>query len=226
MTQRRITGNAKIYSVKNTVVYPNSPLCGDTYFFLGSSITYGSASFGESMADFLAKKHQCHVIKEAVSGTTLLDSNDASYVKRIANFDKGAKIDGFITQLSTNDIYYNRPGEISSSFTISDFDTTTTIGAIEYIIAYAKTYWKCPIFFYTNSFFNNSLYSQLVNTLGQIAQKWGIRIIDLYTDSKFNQIETDQRRLYLADDVHPKRAGYKEWWLVKFEDALISAKKL
>ena len=42
-----------------------------TVLFLGSSVTYGSASGGVSFADLMVKECGIKMIKEAVSGTTL-----------------------------------------------------------------------------------------------------------------------------------------------------------
>ena len=38
--------------------------------FLGSSVTYGSASGGVSFADMICEKNGYDLVKEAVSGTT------------------------------------------------------------------------------------------------------------------------------------------------------------
>lgn len=51
--------------------------------FLGSSVTYGAASQGVSFADFIARRNGCEAIKEAVSGTTLVDNGSDSYVSRL-----------------------------------------------------------------------------------------------------------------------------------------------
>ena len=61
------------FSVKTVQKRENSPLEGKLFYFLGSSVTYGAASDGESMADFLAALTGCTCVKEAVSGTTIFD---------------------------------------------------------------------------------------------------------------------------------------------------------
>ncbi|MBE6679988.1 MAG: SGNH/GDSL hydrolase family protein, partial [Ruminococcaceae bacterium] len=58
-------------------------LKGKNIFFLGSSVTYGSASGGISFAEMLAKQYEFNYIKEAVSGTTLVDIGENSYVSRL-----------------------------------------------------------------------------------------------------------------------------------------------
>ncbi|MBR5506784.1 MAG: SGNH/GDSL hydrolase family protein, partial [Clostridia bacterium] len=103
--------------------------------FLGSSVTYGDD--GWSMCEYVRQEMGCNVTKWAVSGTTLADVSDDSYVSRLKKqINTQDRCDCFVCQLSTNDAGRNLPlGEISSSKNIDDFDLSTVIGAIEYIIA-------------------------------------------------------------------------------------------
>ena len=78
-------------------------LKGKTVLFLGSSVTYGSAAGGVSFAECMAEELGIHCIKEAVSGTTLADLDDTSYVARLKKLDPQLPVDLLICQLSTND---------------------------------------------------------------------------------------------------------------------------
>ena len=60
----------------------------------------------------------------------------------------------------------------------------------------------------------------MVKGLYQIAEKWNVTVIDLYSDEAFNDITEAERALYMSDPIHPTKAGYREWWLPKFEEAL------
>ena len=71
-----------------------------TVLFLGSSVTYGAASGGVSFAELMVDVCGIHCIKEAVSGTTLADINDDSYVARLKKVDTSQTVDLFICQLS------------------------------------------------------------------------------------------------------------------------------
>lgn len=217
-------GNREEYSVKNTPALSDSPLKGKTYFFLGSSVTFGSASKEESMADFLAKRNGCTCIKEAVSGTTLADQNARSYVSRLNAYlqkaDRAATLDAFICQLSTNDTRNTELGVVTEDR--DSFDKNTTFGAIETIIATVKNVWNCPIVFYTNSYYKNERYAEMVEGLERIREKWDISVLDLYSDEAFNDITPEERTLYMHDEIRPTRAGYREWWLPKFEELLKS----
>ena len=180
--------------------------------FLGSSVTYGSAAGGVSFADIICAKSSFEMIKEAVSGTTLVDEDDSSYVSRLKRIDTDSA-DLFICQLSTNDASLGKPlGEISEVFDKDSFDTKTVAGAIEYIIAYARKNWGCPIAFYTGTKFDSKPYSDMVALLKEIAEKWGIVVIDLWNESSFNEVSQEDYARYMSDPIHPTLEGYKEWW--------------
>lgn len=216
-----LKGNNEKYSVSQTLSLADRSLNGKTIYFLGSSVTYGSAALGESMADFIAKRNDCTIIKEAVSGTTLFDNGESSYVQRLKKFDVNCAPDVFICQLSTNDsMSKDKLGSVSQSTQSNDFDKTTTCGAIEYIIDYVKKNWNCKIIFYTNPYFNRPTYKNMVDLLHQISKKWEIAVIDLYNDAEFNAITKEQRELYMDDEIHPTRAGYLEWWTPVFEQKI------
>lgn len=179
--------------------------------FLGSSVTYGSASNGISFVELLARKYKFDFIKEAVSGTTLVNDNDTSYVGRLKKI-KDSNIDLFVCQLSTNDATLNKPlGNIDSS------DEKTIIGAILTIIDYVKQKYNCPIYFYTNSYYKNDNYLKMVEALYNIKTIKDINIIDLYNDKLFNNISKKKRGKYMKDDIHPSLVGYRYWWLKKFD---------
>ena len=197
---------------------------GKTFFFLGSSVTYGSASGGKSFVDYIEDNNHCTCIKVAVSGTTLVDNGSNSYVQRFlkrAERYKDETIDHFICQLSTNDATQNLPlGKISESKNKEDFNTKTIVGAMEYIIAVAQETWGCPVAFYTGPYYNSANYQKMVDALFQLQEKWGIGIIDFWNDEEARQMDAATKRKYMADDIHPTAAGYKEWWTPVFDQYL------
>ena len=223
-----VKGNKAEYSVAETPALADSPAAGLTFFWLGSSVTWGAESEGESMADFIGKKYGVTTVKEAVSGTTLAAYAPDSYVERLdaylARDDRAQRVDAFICQLSTNDTpYTDRYGSVTPDFMTDPalFDTGTTFGALEYIVARAKETWDCPVYVYTNPPTGKPAYGQLVEGLYTLAEKWDVTVIDLYGDEAWGAISDSERALYMADAIHPTRAGYREWWLPKFEQALL-----
>jgi lysophospholipase L1-like esterase len=214
-------GNAKQYSVAQTESLGNTDLTGKTIIFLGSSVTKGAAAKGESFVDFMEKRDGMIGVKEAVSGTLLVDTKENSYVSRIKTIDPAIDADAFVCQLSTNDATKKQPlGRISDSFSKDDFDTKTVAGAIEYIISYAKETWDSPVIFYTGTQFESEEYEEMVFLLLQIQKKWDIGVIDLWNNEAMKQVNKGDYKLYMVNEIHPSRAGYREWWTPVFESYL------
>ena len=200
----------------------SSPLKGKTIIFLGSSVTYGSAAGGQSFVELFETLDGVKAVKEAVSGTTLADTAADSYVSRLKRLDTGMKADCVVVQLSTNDASKKLPlGDISGSTELSSFDTQTVTGAMEWIICYSRDTWDCPVVFYTGSRYDSTEYAAMVSRLKELQGKWGIGVIDLYTEDAFNDIDGDSYARYMSDPIHPTKAGYAEWWFPKMEADLI-----
>ena len=195
----------------------NSPPEGRVIVFLGSSVTYGECSGGVSFADMMEMRGCCRAIKEAVSGTTLVDAGPDSYVSRLKRLSV-PRADLLICQLSTNDATQRKP-----LGTPGNRDTATVAGAIEEIIAIARARWRCPILFYTNPRYDSAAYGEMVRLLKELQAKWGFAILDLWNDAAFNDLSPEQRARYMADAIHPTRAGYEEWWLPAFLLAVAAA---
>lgn len=214
-------GNSEKYSVANSfsdISYPN--LQGKRIIFLGSSVTYGSASKGESFAEYMEKFDGIIPIKEAVSGTTLVDNGEKSYIQRLKRLDKNMQADLLVCQLSTNDATKKLPlGDVSDSFDMNDFDTGTVAGAIEYVIAYSKAVWDCPVVFFTGTKYKSEQYGKMVDLLLEIQEKWDIGVIDLW-NSDINNVSKADYKLYMANGIHPTRAGYRDWWTPEFRKYL------
>jgi len=216
-----LPGNKLEYAVASVEKTRGGILDGKTIIFLGSSVTEGAGSCGESFVDYLKHKDGVATIKEAVSGTTLVTIDDNSYIPRMKSIDTSIKADAFVCQLSTNDATQGLPlGAVCDSFDCEDFDTTTIAGAIEYILSYAKDTWKCPVVFYTGTRYDSEEYGKMVALLWKIQKKWNCGVIDLWNDTELNNITRKQRDLYMNDGIHPTRAGYLKWWLPKIENYL------
>ena len=214
-------GNYEAEELNNVTLNSDSVLNGKTVIFLGSSVTKGFGSMGVSFVDYLEKKDGIIAVKEAVSGTTLADVNDKSYVSRLKRINPDINPDAFVCQLSTNDATKKIPlGEVAQGFELNEFDTQTVAGAIEYIIFHIKLLWDCPIVFYTQAKYDSEQYAQMVELLQKIQKKWDVTVIDLWNNEAFNAISDEQRDLYLVDKIHPTKAGYLDWWLPEFENGL------
>ena len=60
-------------------------LSGKNFIFLGSSVTKGMAAYGKSFVDMIAARNHSNVIKEAVSGTTLVEKGKKNYITRLTH---------------------------------------------------------------------------------------------------------------------------------------------
>lgn len=169
-----------------------------------------------------------------------------SYVNRLIhskNFSRDDQIDAFICQISTNDCTADRLSKRGTMTPegvedLDQFDVATTLGAVEYIIEYVLETYFCPVYFYSGAYFgdgNNkamrqngnpkgSDYGILVSQVKEIAKKWdaigGVRVgvIDLYNDKAFNAAASDAYYAWsTSDPIHPKKAGYLQWWMPYFE---------
>lgn len=216
-------GNASEYSSEHIKQMDNSPLLNQKVLFLGSSVTYGECSLQDGIPEYFGRRFGCSFTKEAVSGTTLVDTDETSYVSRLLNnVDTSDQYDLFICQLSTNDATQGKPfGSLSASRKMADYDKSTIIGAIEYIIAYVMDTWKCKVMFYTGSRYDSKAYEQMVRVLYEIAEKWKIDVIDLWSDDSFNDISDENRSIYMNDPIHPTKAGYMQWWCPEMEKQVL-----
>ena len=176
-----------------------------TMLFLGSSVTYGSASHGISFVDIIRDVYGANCIKEAVSGTTLADIGEKSYVSRLKAIDKDIKLDLFICQLSTNDA--SKKIEMSN---IKD--------AICFILDYVERIFGCPIVFYTGTYFKSDEYAKMIELLYDLKKEYNFYILDLYHDEEMLCIGKEEYQQYMSDPIHPTLLGYEQWWTPKFVD--------
>lgn len=213
-----LAGNASAYSFDAIVAMENSPLAGKNVLFLGSSVTNGHSSLYSSIPEYIAARFGCNYTKEAVDGTTLVDNGASSYVQRlITKVDPADKYDLVVVQLSTNDASKNQPlGEIAKG----DYNTATITGAMEYIVNYVKGAWDCPVVFFTNAKFDSEPYAAMVKRLCELQSKYGIGVLNLWDNAQFNDITAEQRSIYMYDNIHPTKAGYRDWWGPELEQQL------
>lgn len=220
---KKLPGNSATYDFDKIELLEDNPLEGKHLCILGSSVVFGAASLQNSIGEYFQHRLGMDLTKEAVSGTTLADKGGSSYVDRLQTLDPDADFDLFICQLSTNDATLGCPlGEVSKDGT---FDTKTTTGAMEYIITYAQKTWGCPVYFFTGARYDDTDYAAMVDRLMELKEKYDIGVLDLWHGDDFNNITDEQRELYMHDDIHPTKAGYRDWWGPELEKQLLASYK-
>ena len=210
----------------------------------GDSVIYGSSTNGVAVSEFLSKTTGCLCVKDAISGTKLqcIDNDPLSFLSRVVSgttLKPDKEIDGFFIQISVNDVSslnYKNMGDLSSqtNINLNSFDVSTTLGSLEYIVNYIENTWDCPIFlctqsFYENSgsrqagFFNPDWYTVLLDKVYSLIDKYDtfsnfdVEIINLFYDDAFNNAVSDLYFDWAMDDsIHPKLAGYRNWWTPYF----------
>ena len=203
VTNYYCTTNKNDYNIGDTVTQDSKAL----YYFLGSSVTYGSNTNGVSFVDILPDRLKCTVLKNAVSGTTLVEGNN-SYIQRLKQMPINANVEHLVVQLSTNDATQNKPlGTLTADGTTS-YDTNTIIGAIEEIISYAKKTWNCDVTFYTNPKYSSANYETMISALYQVQAKWNIGILDFYNYRDMVELSDQTLSSYMSDAIHPNSKGY------------------
>lgn len=76
--------------------------------------------------------------------------------------------------------------------------------------------------FFTGSYYESEEYSAMVDRLLELKEKYGIGVLDLYTNDAFNAISEEDRALYMDDNIHPTKAGYSRWWGPEMEAQLLA----
>lgn len=218
-----------------------SSLKGKTIGYLGSSITVGFRSENVAFPDYIGKITGSTTVKQAITGGPLAKKDgvrdEVSYITQLENnLSKNENLDALVVQLSTNDTTLGiEMGEVSSSQNKEDYDYSTVIGAMEYIIAYAKEKWDCPVIFYINPYLSDEViekfakennanveeikdayqntYEKMIDALYKVQNKWNIGVIDMWNNDAFKNIDIDLRsNYYMADIIHPTKAGYLFWY--------------
>lgn len=211
--------------------------------FLGSSIFYGEANRGLSFIDMLRDNCQTvKITKETLSGTTLANRPymDNSYIQRLERVVQEnhatkpvTQYDALIVQLSTNDFYLGIDEGKLTPYKFRDlscFDTSTIIGAIEYIISFALklnpdiqiAFISCPIL---SSWKNRESYKKFNDEIiPKIINKWNIEFLDLLNykckSDELYKIDKKSLKGYFSDEIHPNKLGYEEFLCPIIKDFL------
>ncbi len=197
-------GNASEYDIDTIKEDISSPLKGKNICCLGSSVTKGFGSLDVSFPEFLSKECGITFLKEAKNGTTLVNEGEDSYVSRLYRIDTKDRFDCFVVQLSTNDA--SKGKELGKA---DDIDDKSICGAINTIISYIEENYHCPILFYTNPYYEMENYKCMVSLLHEIEKNRKIYVLDLFNDKEFNSELNKDKDLYMVDDIHPSKAGYR-----------------
>ncbi|MGN0458716.1 MAG: hypothetical protein ACI4IL_07085 [Eubacterium sp.] len=191
----------------------------NTVIFLGTDFTVGTKS-KESFTDQLEQQEIIRPAVFAKKGIKMVDdgkkNNYISLLKSIPT--KHAAPAMLMCELSYYDAKKDsRLGKLSDGYNLEDFDTSTVIGAMEYIICYSQETWGCPVTFYTCYYNDSNSYKKMVDALYEVAEKWSIDVIDFYSPMD-TRISLQNKKKYLADKLNPTKEGYENIFTPKFKE--------
>ena len=205
-------------------------LNGKTVLVFGDSIMHGAGNNDNGIADLLSDKYGTISADYSVSGATMgVRTDDPQYtvdeVHHIAKQVRNAiaasvSPDLIIFDGGTNDIGGEIPiGTMSEVYTQPSAENYFANGFETVAYLLMKNFVGVPIIYMrahnmsSRSYAGQVSYGELGN---QIAEKWGIRIVDMY--KRMNTQLAEYRTAYLADYTHPNAAGYNKYYIPAIED--------
>lgn len=243
VTGMKNEGNSDKYNPELQTVNVNSPIKGKNLLWLGSSVFQGFGSGKTSPALFIDAIDGTSSVIEVKGGTFLASINgeigggvsgsidaQSSYINRLRTHDTTTdpNIDLVVVQLSTNDSKGQCvTGTVGTNFDPATFDETTTVGALEAIISYAKETWGARVLVISGTYFedemtysggqSSEIYKLMIERCHELDEKWGddFTILDLWNnDAVYQGVTTGDTlwRSYMSDAIHPTKKGYLEWW--------------
>lgn len=211
-----LPGNAPEYSFDQILPVENSMLKDSRVLVLGSSVAQGTASMGYGISEYLQYRFGCTCTKDTVRGTTIADTGPQSILKRLKTHTSDEVYDLVICQLSTNDATKRLPVGRAGK----EKDSETIWAGLSDIIDYVRQTWGCPLVFFTSCRFVNDRYDAMVAALHELTDATTVGVLDLWNNRNFNTISKTERKLYMADSIHPTMAGYRDWWGPELERQL------
>lgn len=213
----------------------NSGITGKKLYIDGDSIMYGYGANGYAIGEYLRDKYNMKLTKGAVTGATLSTSFNNNICSRMTALSEDYDViifDGGVNDKSKN----LTVGAMTNGF--DDFDTNTTIGALETICRHLALNYEnaMKIFVITHEITlgkpsnytrNKSLIEYMENFI-PILNKWGIHYINMLDSGLKAFNENFSKKYFLIDNnnpngdrIHPNLAGYKTFYFDKIEKALL-----
>ena len=212
-------GNNDEYNVEQLKKNEDSVMQGDPYVFLGSDFTFGAKSDGQSFVDYLEAVDGIKCKKYGGDGYKLNGKGENTLVycfSKAVEKDVYPKV-VFCEVPACNAKGRQNNGELSSSYYIGDYDTTTLYGAMEYLCASADLNWGCKVVFITCPTNDDKKYAEIAEAADAVAEKWGSKVINFYNNDEIS-FDKSEKSLYMVDNSSPTKAGYNKVYAPKVEE--------
>lgn len=214
-------------------------LYGKTIYSDGDSLAVGAGSGNRSYSHILAEKYNMTLTSRAVTDTTIAMRTDApegkeSIYERVMDMKKyGENFDYIILDGGANDIFKQvQLGTITKDVN-TEFDTYTTLGALEAICQYLNmNYFSAKkLFVFAHTFTDSRERQKFVfKRMKEVLEKWGIPYVDIGEVANLSnwnlktgsEWESSVAKDYFASDMlHPNLLGYQEFYFPYVENALL-----
>lgn len=213
--------------IKEIVGSQGNKLENKILFNFGDSIAAGDGNNGKGYAELFSTKYNMICYDFAVGGATLGETASNNITTQVNTaLSKGIVPDYILIEGGTNDIAsYNVPiGQISSDYNINNFDKTTTIGGLEWIISTLKSNFpNAKMAFVSVHRMGSRGYSSQIERQGacvDTCKKWSVPIIDVFNRGNLNTFLGEYHKFTNptesqpnGDRTHPNQLGYDTFYL-------------
>ena len=213
--------------IKEIVGSQGNKLENKILFNFGDSIAAGDGNNGKGYAELFATKYNMICYDFAVGGATLGETASNNITTQVTTaLSRGLTPDYILIEGGTNDIAsYNVPiGQISNDYNINNFDKTTTIGGLEWIISTLKSNFpNAKMAFVSVHRMSSRGYTEQIERQGrcvEICKKWSIPVIDIFNRGNLNTFLSQYHKFTNptssqpnGDRTHPNQLGYDTFYL-------------
>ena len=210
-------------------------LKGKRALSFGDSIMYGAGNDGEGVSEITAIKYGMTCIDYAVSGATFGECKGRGHIPdqlRKAH-DKKRAADVILLDGGTNDVNHTSFGKLTNGYDMSKTSEKEYTGAFEKTLWLLDSYWKgVPVIYiraHNMMIGDEDKEKKYGERAMEIASKWHINAIDLYSFSGMNTEDAAMRNRYTyinpltdytCDSIHPNAIGYAKFYLPPVADIL------
>ena len=210
-------------------------LKGKCALSFGDSIMYGTGNDGEGISEITAIKYGMTCYDFAVPGATFGQSKGRGHIpdQIRSAYKKYKTADVILLNGGTNDVNHTNLGKISSGYDMEKTSENDYTGAFERSLWLIKKSWKdVPIIYiraHNMELGEDAVERRFGERAMDIAGKWKINAIDLYSDSGLNTEDPtmcsrytyiNPNDHYICDSIHPNAMGYAKFYLPPVAQAL------
>lgn len=229
-----VDSNGKIDLIgndKNVIIAETVTTEGKSAIFFGDSVAYGYSTNGNGFGYYINTTANFSSFTNAARNTATINTStqgNNNIIEQMKN-NKNNQYDFVIIEGGYGDLRDTPPlGNLTGGYKITEYNTTTFAGAVEYSLCLATTYWpNARIGFIISYDTPNSNYGVRPNhtetkkywdIVKAACNKWNVQYLDFFEGSTNYNNETKTyselfdvtSNTYLANDnIHPTASGYE-----------------